>query len=132
MIIVEIILRSTGIVTIPIPPTISEGRRPAQTGRNIVPRGFLNGKNLGREQLGRERFSLEPVAKDGGYVATPYHQPPKESRKNTCKQTEDPLATAEELKAMQRGRRTKLSRGDSEMDRPYTRRNETIKQSRGC
>ena len=59
---------------------------------------------------------------------SPNHPHPQKSLK---KQTDVPLGTEDDLKAMQRGRRTRLSRGDSAMDGPYERRNETIKHLRG-
>ena len=46
-------------------------------------------------------------------------------------QDEDSLPTDEELKAIRRGRMTKLSRGDSEMDGPYEQRNDSIRHLKG-
>lgn len=51
--------------------------------------------------------------------------------KRSGTQDEDSLPTDEELKAIRRGRMTKLSRGDSEMDGPYERRNDSIRHLKG-
>ena len=51
--------------------------------------------------------------------------------KRSGTQDEDSLPTDEELKAIRRGRMTKLSRGDSEMDGPYEGRNDSIRHLKG-
>ena len=51
--------------------------------------------------------------------------------KRSGTQDEASLPMAEELKAIRRGRMTKLSRGDSEMDGPYERRSDSIRHLKG-
>ena len=76
----------------------------------------------------RTGFSQDPVTKRGGCGTRTKKLPRKRrgqvSKKGVGPQDDDFLPTAEEIKAMHRGRVTKLSRGDSEMDGPYERRNE--------
>lgn len=47
------------------------------------------------------------------------------------KESDDLLGTNADIKAMKRGRITKLHRGDSEMDGPYERDNVSIRHLKG-
>ena len=138
------ITKKHGVVTIAIQQIILEGGDHALIGENITLPGPLEvtrNNPYSREELLkwgkalRTGFSQAPVTQRGGCGTTRSKHPRKNKMQHGAKrsgtQDEDSLPTDEELKAIGRGRMTKLSRGDSEMDGPYERRNDSIRHLKG-